>query len=327
MKFLYLLEMLRHACPPLAAAFGALTYLGDEAAFLAATLLVMWCVSKRSAYYLLTVGFLGTIVNQLLKVVCMVPRPWIRDPAFTVWEGAKGAATGYSFPSGHTQNAAGTYGTLSLLGFCRAHNRRGRILAASLGASLILTVAFSRMLLGVHTPADVLFSLGLGLFLTLALYPFFARERTNRAVCLLVSAMLAIALGFVLFLSLWDVPEAMDAQNFAEASKNAWTLLGAVGGVLTVSLVEPRCVRYETAAPLPAQIVKLLLGTALTLALKGGLKALFAMITLAPAMHALRYFLVVIFAGLIFPLTFPYLSRIGQKSPPARKASGSERAE
>ena len=92
MEFLYLLEKLRHACPPLAAVFGVITYLGDEAAFLAVALLMMWCVSKRDAYYLLTVGFIGTVINQLLKVVCMVPRPWDRDPAFTYWKSAKAAA-------------------------------------------------------------------------------------------------------------------------------------------------------------------------------------------------------------------------------------------
>ncbi len=313
MEFLYLLEKIRHACPPLAWVFGVLTYLGDEAALLAVALLMMWCVSKRGAYYLLTVGFLGTIVNQLLKVVCMVPRPWIRDPAFTVWEGAKDAAAGYSFPSGHTQNAAGTYGTLSLLGYRRAETRRGRILALSLGGVLILTVGFSRMLLGVHTPADVLFSLVLGLLLTFLFEPLFHEKRRESTLSILIALMLAISLGFVLFISLWNPPANIDPANLAEAKKNAWTLFGSVCGVLLVWMIEPRYIRYKTQAPPLGQVLKLVLGIALTLALKEGLKAAFAAISLAPAMHAARYFLVVCFAGMLWPLTFPYLSRVGKK--------------
>ncbi len=314
MSFLYLLEDLRHACPPLAAVFGVLTYLGDEAAFLAVGLLVMWCVSKRDGYYLLAVGFVGTILNQLLKIVCAVPRPWVRDPAFTVWESAKGAATGYSFPSGHTQNATGTYGTLALLGYTRAKSRRERTLAVSLGAALILTVAFSRMLLGVHTPADVLFSLGLGILLVALFYPFFKKERSANSLTALVSVMAVVALAFVLFIEFWNPPADIDPANLAEARKNAWTLLGAVGGVLLVSIVEPRYIGYETRAPLPAQMLKLVLGLALTLALKEGLKLLFAaLLGAAPAAHAVRYFLVVAFAGAAWPLTFPFFSRIVSK--------------
>lgn len=311
MDLLYLLEDLRHACPPLAAAFGVLTYLGDEAAFLAVGLLVMWCISKRDGYYLLAVGFVGTIVNQLLKIVCAVPRPWVRDPSFTVWEGARGAATGYSFPSGHTQNATGTYGTLALLGYTRAKSRRGRILAASAGASLILAVAFSRMLLGVHTPADVLFSLGLGILLVALLYPFFKKDRGADALTALIAVMAVIALAFVLFIELWTPPAGIDPVNLAEARKNAWTLLGAVVGVLLISVIEPRYIRYETKAPLPAQALKLVLGLALTLALKEGLKLLFAAaLGGAAPTHAVRYFLVVAFAGAVWPLTFPFFSRI-----------------
>ena len=313
MEVLYLLEKLRIACPPIAWVFGVLTYLGDEAAFLAIALLTMWCVSKRSAHYLLSVGFLGTIVNQLLKVVCMVPRPWVRDPAFTAYTGAIDAATGYSFPSGHTQNAAGTYGVLSLLAYRRAKTRRGRILAISLGAALILTVSFSRMLLGVHTPGDVLFSLGLGLLLVILLEPLFSEKRSDATMTAFVSLMLAVALGFVLFISLWNPPADMDPVNFAEARKNAWTLLGAVAGVLLVSVLEPRYIRYETKAPPVAQVLKLVFGLAIALALKAGLKALFGLISDAPVMHALRYFLVVLFAGLVWPLTFPCFSKMSKK--------------
>ena len=167
------------------------------------------------------------------------------------------------------------------------------------------------MLLGVHTPADVFFSLGLGILLIALLYPFFKEERSDNALTSFIAVMAAIALVFVLFIELWTPPVDIDPVNLAEAKKNAWTLLGAVLGVLLLSIVEPRYIRYETKAPLPAQVLKLALGLALTLALKAGLKAIFAAAfgTAAPT-HALRYFLVVAFAGAAWPLTFPFFSRI-----------------
>ena len=111
MEFLRLLESVR--VPALDAFFSAVTYFGDELAFMALALLLFWCVDKRTGYYVFVVGLFGTLANQFLKILCRVPRPWVLDPGFTIVESARAAATGYSFPSGHTQNAVGTFGATS----------------------------------------------------------------------------------------------------------------------------------------------------------------------------------------------------------------------
>ena len=103
MSFLYLLEKIR--VPGLNELMLAVTQLGEETAFLVIALIVFWCVDKRKGYFLMSVGFLGTMANQFLKLLCRVPRPWVRDPDFTILEQAREAASGYSFPSGHTQTA------------------------------------------------------------------------------------------------------------------------------------------------------------------------------------------------------------------------------
>ena len=62
-----------------------------------------------------------------------------------------------------------------------------------------------------------------------------------------------------------------------------------------------------------AQILKILGGLALVLAVKAGLKApLGALLPELPA-RMLRYFLVVFAAGLVWPLTFRWFSRLGRK--------------
>ena len=111
MEFLKMLEGLRF--PALTGFMSAVTYLGDELCFMALALLVFWCVDKRRGYYVMTVGFLGTMANQFMKLWFRVPRPWVLDENFTILESAREAATGYSFPSGHSQSAVGTFGAIA----------------------------------------------------------------------------------------------------------------------------------------------------------------------------------------------------------------------
>ena len=53
MEFLYLLESIR--IPVLNEFMLAVTYLGDEIAFLVTALILMWCADKKSGYYVLSV--------------------------------------------------------------------------------------------------------------------------------------------------------------------------------------------------------------------------------------------------------------------------------
>ena len=97
MAFLHLLEAIRN--PVLDVLMQGITLLGDETVFLVVALLVFWCVSKKWGYYLMSIGFVGTILNQVLKLAFRIPRPWVRDPGFTAVEGALPGADGYSFPA------------------------------------------------------------------------------------------------------------------------------------------------------------------------------------------------------------------------------------
>ena len=112
MQFLYFLESIR--IPGLNEFMLGITYFGDEIAFLVTALILFWCVDKRQGYYILSVGFLGTIANQFMKLWFRIPRPWVQDPNFTILEQAREAATGYSFPSGHTQSSVGTFGGIGV---------------------------------------------------------------------------------------------------------------------------------------------------------------------------------------------------------------------
>ena len=78
MSFLYVLEGLR--TPALDRFFSLVTPLGSEIVFMALAVVMYWCVSKQEGLYLLSVGCLGTTVNQFLKLACRVPRPKLGLP-------------------------------------------------------------------------------------------------------------------------------------------------------------------------------------------------------------------------------------------------------
>lgn len=148
MGFLRFLEGIRN--PVFDFFFSIITYLGGEIVFMAVAMILFWCVSKKEGYYILTVGFIGTIINQFLKITFRIARPWVLDPEFKPVESAIEEATGYSFPSGHTQNSVGTFGGIAL-----AFKKRWVRITCII---LAVLVPFSRMYLGVHTPLDVFVS-------------------------------------------------------------------------------------------------------------------------------------------------------------------------
>lgn len=299
MAFLRILEQLR--TPFWDRFFSLVTYLGSEAAFVLLAVVFYWCVSKARGLYLMTVGFFGTVANQFLKLACRVPRPWVRDPSFTIVESARAEATGYSFPSGHTQNAAGTFGSLAM--DAKRPWVRGLLLA------LAALTAFSRMYLGVHTSWDVGVSLALAVLLVLLLHPLFRdMDRQPQRFYPVLAVMLLCSAAYLLYAAFG--PADPDQANDREGLANAWKLLGALVGMGLGYTLDLRYVRFRTSAPLLGQLCKCVLGIILILGLKEGLKALLGTALWA---GALRYGVVLFFAAGIWPMTFPFFETLGKK--------------
>lgn len=304
MDILYALEKIR--TPFWNGVMSAVTQLGGEVIFIVAAVVVFWCVSKWEGYYLMTIAFCGTVLNQFLKLICRVPRPWVRDPNFTIVESARAEATGYSFPSGHTQNAIGLFG-----GMARWGGRRWVRLGLT---TLALVIAFSRMYLGVHTPADVGVSLALAAALVLGLYPLMRRAQEKpRYMGYVLAAMLVVSGAFVVFVETCGFPADMDAENLASGIGNAWKMLGAVAGMTLAWLLDRRYIHFETQAVWWVQVIKVAVGMALLLAIKSGLKApLLALLGHEGLAGGVRYFLLVLVAGAVWPLVFRPMSKWGK---------------
>lgn len=304
MKVLYALESIR--VPWLDTVMAAITHLGEETVFMVAALFVFWCVSKRHGYYLLAIGFAGTVLNQFLKLLFRIPRPWVLDSNFTIVESARAQATGYSFPSGHTQNAIGTFG-----GIARFTRRKWVRIAAAVIAVL---VPLSRMYLGVHTPLDVGVAAVIAVALVFALYPLMERSDSQHGVMgAVLAVMLALAAGYLLFVSLYRFPADVDAANLASGVENAWKLLGATIGMLVGWWLDVRFIHFDTRAVWYVQLIKLVGGLALLLGIRAALKAPLAAALGAGVGGAVRYGVMVLFAAAVWPMVFAPLCRALEK--------------
>ena len=302
MNFLYWLEDLR--IPVVNEFMLAITYLGDEIAFLVLALILMWCFDKRTGYYILSVGFLGTITNQFMKLWFRIPRPWVLDESFTILEQAREGASGYSFPSGHTQSAVGTFGAI-------AYVTKNKILRW-LCLAIVFMVPFSRMYLGVHTPLDVSVAAGMAAVLIFVLRPMIL-GKNPRVFPAFLGMMLLISVGFLCFVELYSFPSEIDPHNMESGLKNAYTLLGSLSGLCLVYIVDENWMHFPTKAVWWAQIIKVAVGLGAVLAVKNGLKAPLEAVFGYLVGRAVRYFLIVIVAGILWPLTFSWFSKLGNK--------------
>ncbi|MBQ4101832.1 MAG: phosphatase PAP2 family protein [Oscillospiraceae bacterium] len=305
MEFLKMLESVR--TPFLDRFFSLVTMLGEETVFIVVGLVFFWCINKKHGYYILSVGFLGTVLNQFLKLLFRVPRPWVRDEKFTIVESAREEATGYSFPSGHTQSAVGNFGAIG---------RINKHLAVRILCALAcLLVPLSRMYLGVHTPADVIVSFVIALVLVFGLYPLVGKAlESKRGMRIFFASLTAVGGLFLAFVLLYPFPTDTDPVNLESGVKNAYKILACVLGLWLAYEVDEKWTRFETDAVWWAQVLKLLLGLLPILAIKSGLKApLYALFGGNFLADGVRYFLLVVFAGCVWPLTFSFFARLGKK--------------
>lgn len=125
--------------------------LGEQWAVVLALALSYWVIDKNMGEKFAFTLLISGLCNNILKGVFRFERPIGQEGIRTL---RAHTATGYSFPSGHSQNAATLY-------FFPARRRGGWRWAAAGAVSLL--VGLSRLYLGVHYPKDVAVGLALGI--------------------------------------------------------------------------------------------------------------------------------------------------------------------
>ena len=176
-----------------------------------------------------------------------------------------------------------------------------------------ILVAFSRMYIGVHTPMDVFVSAAIACLLVVVMKPL-VLENFKRAFPWIFGAMLTASIAFLCYVEFYKFPADVDTHNLASGIKNAYTLFGCLIGLLVVYIVDEKWLSFTTKAVWWAQALKVIGGLALVLIVKSGLKTPLNLLLGDSVGRSVRYFLIVVFAGVLWPLTFKFFSKLGVKN-------------
>ena len=238
-------QSLRLALGPVVQA--AVAFVSDLAAgtvLVGMLLVVYWCLDKALGQELGFAYCLSFLANQTLKNTFCCQRPWVRDQRIQPASQALAHATGYSFPSGHSQTAGSVFGGIGMSSRVR---RPLRILCWALA----IVIPLSRCYLGVHTPQDVIVGLAegiVGVLLARALLGWAERGEGRDIVCV-VAGLLLIAV-FIAYVTLKPYPADVSASLAASGSTDkvvdCYKGGGLVAGLLVGWLLERRIVRFGT---------------------------------------------------------------------------------
>lgn len=288
MEFLNFL--MQHRTPAGDVFFQMVTLLAQETFVVAVICWLFWCSDKKLAYCLGFTYFSSGLLVQGLKITFRIPRPWILDPGFQPVASAVPGATGYSFPSGHTQSITALLGTLGLY-------TPKRILKF-LSFLFIFLVGFSRMYLGCHTPQDVLVSFGVTILCVILCYFLLYRKEYFRKKEGLISICMAVICIFLVIytVNLYknNIIELHYAQDCIKACGAGCAF--AAGYYITESFIP-----FAPPASRKGKILRFFTGLLVTLILQTGLKPILG--TGLPASF-IRYFIVVFWIITIYPFLF-----------------------
>lgn len=236
-----------------------MSYIGEMNTVLIITALIYWCVNKDFGKYLLMGWSFNRVFNGFLKVTACVYRPWIRDTRIVPESAAHAAATGYSFPSGHSMNAA------SLFGGGAIRKELSKLLRILLGI-IVFLIAFSRIFLGVHTPQDIIVGVGIGLlvmWLTGKLI-FWIDDHPKKDIPVMCAGII-VAIIIAVYAALKSYPVDYDGAGkiLVDGAKMANDTYKGVGwciGILLGWVLEKRHINFSTDVSMMTRITRLTTG-------------------------------------------------------------------
>ncbi|MCR5674936.1 MAG: phosphatase PAP2 family protein [Lachnospiraceae bacterium] len=144
-----------------------LSFFGEQIFLIFAVGLLYWCIDKEFGIAVGRTVLFANVCNTMIKNIFVRRRPYFDHEGIRVFRPVDKdadimdiAAQGFSFPSGHATNSFATMGAIAHYG---ASDRGKRILSLKIrrliqAAVLFLPflVGFSRVVVGVHYPTDVI---------------------------------------------------------------------------------------------------------------------------------------------------------------------------
>ena len=262
------------ANPFLDGLFQFITMFGEEAILIPLIAVIYWAFNKRMGEFIAYASLTSVLVNGAIKDIFKAKRP-IGEPGIRSLRVE--TATGYSFPSGHTQGTASFWGAIAI--YLKKNYMYG------ISALIIILVAISRLYLGVHYPKDVLFGAIFGILTSFITYKLF--NKVNNKTALYFGT-------FIIFM-----PALLYAHS-ADFIKGMGTFLGFALGIY----VEKKYVNFSVEGTSVNKILRVVIGLAILILLKVGLKAVFPN---KLVFHFLRYFIIVFFGIGLYPAIFKKL--------------------
>ncbi|MFP4363000.1 MAG: phosphatase PAP2 family protein [Spirochaetia bacterium] len=136
--------------------------LGGLSVYILLITLITWCVHYKAGIYLGILTSIAGGLNSSLKNIVRLPRPYHISEEIIAYK----TYSGFGMPSGHAQNAAMFWG----LSFQRIKSNTARIVFVFLA----FVIGLSRIVLGVHSFAQVILGWAIGVLL---LFSFLAIEK------------------------------------------------------------------------------------------------------------------------------------------------------
>lgn len=157
MNLFILLEIQKWSIPFLDFIFKCFTNLGSETFYILFISYLYWFHSKNIGLRLFFILAISTYFNICIKEWVQYPRPFLNPKIHARYISS---ATGFSFPSGHTQASVTFWFSLFL------ENKKWK----TISILMIFFIAFSRIYLCVHWPTDVLGGILIGYSLVFMFY-------------------------------------------------------------------------------------------------------------------------------------------------------------
>ena len=280
--------------------FTIITMLGSEPFYLATLPFFYWSVHKGFGRKLAYLFIFNTYLNTFLKTLFALPRPFQVDERVIAVVGAER----YGLPSGHAQISTG------YLGYIAWYWRQRFFWGLPVAVLLVGAIAFSRLYLGVHFPADVVTGLGLGLLITWlwARYETQVWQKLQRFGDRFV-LMLGIIGPVVLLFTMAGDESGYPAEDSA-------TITGTWLGTNVGLYYETRRVGFSSVGTWGQRLLRYGVGLLVVIVVWGGLRAVFGAFDaghgLAIALRFIRYTI----TGLVLTWFVPALFlRLGLATP------------
>ena len=206
--------------------------------------LIFLCVDRVWGYRFIGTFYGANVVNGTIKLSVCAYRPWIRSELIEPAGDAKVAATGYSFPSGHTTTATTMYGSVF------AYQRKKRRWLAVMCCIAIALTGFSRNFLGVHTPQDVVVGFIEGVVVILVAGVIMRAVEKNSTIADILTVLgIAAVVAVLIYIQVKRYPlDYVDGQLLVDPNvmmNDCFKAYGGFTGFLIGSFIERHYIHYE----------------------------------------------------------------------------------